>query len=225
MEAKADDKAERAFWAALQAAKGTFAAVHKDGTNPHLRNAYATLGAVLEAVEPSLHINGISIVQTPAPCGDGWALETVIRHRDGHQIAGLVPLIFGSGAEKLNPMQGLGSAISYARRYALMSMLSLTAEDDDGATAGAPTIPQRQAHRNGNGNGQPRTGKALFAWAAEAKEDTGVDVVAWLGKWGERAGVGSKVTQWPEAAVADAYAAAVKAIDKHLASTEGGNDD
>ena len=175
------------FHAALLNAKAKFAPVHKDAKNPHLNNRYATLDAVLEAVEKPLNDEGFVIVQTPVPTEQGWALQTRILFETGEELAGMVPLVFGGTGERINPMQGLGSAISYARRYGLMGLLSLTAEDDDGHGAGYPPQarqqqPQRREERpqraqNGHAEAidparPPRDGKMLYA-VLKGQEDAG----------------------------------------------------
>lgn len=149
---------------ALASARPKFARVEKDGTNPHLHNRYATLGAVLDAVTGPLLEAGIVVTQSPIPVGvEAWALQTTLRHVGGGEISGLVPLEYGE-ARGLNPMQALGSAISYGRRYGLLSLLCLTAEDDDGATAGAPPFARSQPapqsySRNSNRAPAPRAGR------------------------------------------------------------------
>lgn len=131
---------------ALARARQNFARVEKDGQNPHLHNRYATLGAVLDAVTGPLLDAGIVVTQTPIPVGvEAWALKTTLLHVGGGEISGLVPLEYGE-AKGLNPMQALGSAISYGRRYGLLSLLCLTAEDDDGATAGATSYARQGGH-------------------------------------------------------------------------------
>lgn len=186
------------FHAALLNAKAKFSPVRKDAQNPHLRNHYASLESVLEAVEKPLNDEGLVIVQTPVPSDQGWALQTRIVFDTGEELAGLVPLIFGLEGEKINPMQSLGSAISYARRYGLMGLLSLTAEDDDGQGAGHPPhARQQQPHRRDDrpqraSNGQaepidparpPRDGKQLYA-VLKGQEDAG------------RKGIVKRVNEW-----------------------------
>lgn len=111
----------------LLAAKKDMPPVYKDAQNPHLKNHYASLGAVLEAVEGVLAKHGLVIVQTI----NGATLVTAIYDTEtGESLASAYPL----KPVKDDP-QGMGSAITYARRYSLMAMLSLTAEDDDGNAA------------------------------------------------------------------------------------------
>ena len=139
-----DGNSQVAIVKALIAARKAIGPVRKDAKNPHLNNAYATLGAVLDAVIGPLLDHGIVVTQTPVPIEGGrWALQTTLRHEDGGDLTGLVPLEYAE-AKGLNPMQSLGSAVSYARRYGLLSLVCLAAEDDDGAGAGAGP-PRKQA--------------------------------------------------------------------------------
>ena len=80
---------------------------------------------------PVLNDNGITLIQ----CVDGDTVGTTLLHESGQWISGgSVKLII----DKQN-MQGLGSAITYAKRYSLSSILGLaTEEDDDGNTASSP---------------------------------------------------------------------------------------
>lgn len=108
--------------------------VLKNAVNPHLKNRYADLSAVLEAVLPALHANGFCLMQ---PCGQdeyGPYVETTLIHSSGERFASKVYLLIGK-----QDMQAVGSAISYARRYGLLGMAGLAPEDDDGeATKSAP---------------------------------------------------------------------------------------
>jgi hypothetical protein len=118
--------------AALLAAQREISVAVKDSTNPHFKNAYASLGTVIEAVKPALNKQGIVFLQMPVapPFENCLALETILLHESGATISGtcVIPL------EKLNA-QGIGSAITYARRYALASVLGLKVLDDDGEAA------------------------------------------------------------------------------------------
>lgn len=159
METATDDRAEQvALTRALLEARRHFSRIEKDGTNPHLRNRYATLESVLDAVTGPLLDAGVLVTQTPVPMEHGWALKTTLAHVGGGELCGLVPLDCGD-AKGLNPMQALGSAISYARRYGLLTLLCLTAEDDDGATAGHPRRAESAPARPGGGPPAKGTGR------------------------------------------------------------------
>ncbi len=102
--------------------------ITKDATNPFFHSSYATLGAVISSVKSILLKNNLFIAQ---PINDN-RVYTIIYNSDGEQISdGGTPII----CAKSNDPQAQGSAITYARRYGLMSILSLSAEDDDGESA------------------------------------------------------------------------------------------
>lgn len=118
---------------ALVKAQKEMGAVIKNASNPHLKSKYADLGSVLEACQTALHSNGFAIVQ---PCGKddhGAYVETVLAHESGESFASRVYLVVGK-----QDMQGVGSAITYARRYGLLGMAGLAPEDDDGEATKAP---------------------------------------------------------------------------------------
>jgi hypothetical protein len=120
----------------------------KDGTNPHFKNEYVTLDALLGAILPVLHANDIVVMQWPtalsrtvefgvqgpqaAQLGEVPALRTKLLHApSGQSMEDTMPLTL----DKATP-QGQGSAITYARRYSLGSILGLITEtDDDGNSA------------------------------------------------------------------------------------------
>lgn len=122
------------FAEALVKVQGTIKTAVKDATNPAFRSKYADLGAVWEAVKPALQANGFVVVQSPNFEGDIMWLETTLLHVSGERMTGRYPL----RPSKQDP-QGFGSALTYARRYSLSSMLGVVAdEDDDGNAASAP---------------------------------------------------------------------------------------
>lgn len=125
---------------ALVKAQKEMGAVIKNAANPHLKSKYADLGAVLDACQTALHSNGFAIVQ---PCGKdefGAFVDTVLAHESGEKLSSRVYLVIGK-----NDMQGVGSAITYARRYGLLGMTGLAPEDDDGEATKAPKPAPRQA--------------------------------------------------------------------------------
>lgn len=105
-------------------------ALLKDGRGQY--GAYLTLGNLVDAVVPLLHEQGVTVVQIPRLADGQPALYTQLMHAASDScIEGTMPLM----SAQANPQQQ-GSAITYARRYALASMLGLVAdEDDDGQTA------------------------------------------------------------------------------------------
>ena len=125
--------------AALLAAQQELGPVRKDGRNPHFKSTFATLNAVWETCAPVLHAHDLFVVQAPALASASVdTLVTEIRHKSGQ---------FARGILRLNPVkddpQGLGSAITYARRYSLCAMLGLMQSDDDGNEASRHTQRQK----------------------------------------------------------------------------------
>lgn len=110
---------------ALLKAQNQFMTASKDAKNPFFKSKYATLNSVWEAVEKALHDNGLSCLQPIK----GNMVQTVILHTSGQYISSECPIIC---AKEKDP-QALGSAITYARRYALASMLGVMTDDDDDA--------------------------------------------------------------------------------------------
>ena len=124
--------------AAFVKAKRQFGPALKCKTNPAFRSKYADLAACLEAVDDALLANGISLIQETFEDQTGVTVETVFLHESGESIrCGKLHV----PAAKQDP-QGYGSALSYARRYSLMSSCGIAAEDDDGNAACKPPPPK-----------------------------------------------------------------------------------
>jgi len=125
---------------ALATAQGQFGVAQADAWNPHFKSRYATLAAIMAAVQPALSQAGLAVLQIPAVAGKTVSVETVLIHGSGQRISCLL----SADARDTGP-QAIGSVISYLRRYGLASLLSVaTGEDDDGegATARPATRPQ-----------------------------------------------------------------------------------
>jgi hypothetical protein len=108
--------------------------------NPFFKSSYADLPAVLSAVKEPLNNNGITILQphetetnvVENAVVTNHYVETILLHNEsGEFISSRTPIV----CAKQNDPQALGSAITYARRYGLQSLVSLPAEDDDGEAA------------------------------------------------------------------------------------------
>ena len=122
---------------ALAKAQGNMGKALKQANNPHFRSKYADLGNVMDACLPALNEAGIALIQPPGEDEYGRYVETILIHGEsGEQLSCRVPLIVSK-----NDMQGYGSAVTYARRYGLMTMAGIAPEDDDG-NAAAKARPQ-----------------------------------------------------------------------------------
>lgn len=137
----------------LLAIQAKIGAVTKSSTNPHFRSTYADLNEVLGVVKPALNEMGIVISQGSGADAYGKYLETsLIDSTSGQHLSGRV---YFSGNE--DNMQKIGAAITYARRFGLVSLLALESEDDDGETAVGR--PQAQIQNKSN-TGEQRVVKA-----------------------------------------------------------------
>lgn len=137
------------FAKAFVAAQKATEAVKKAATNPHFRSKYADLAEVVEATVPALNANGIAVMQSPGFNGELVTVTTTLLHESGAYVSGTLSM-----RPTKNDPQGIGSAITYARRYALLAMTGAAPEDDDGNAASRPnkersigsaTITQDQA--------------------------------------------------------------------------------
>mgnify|MGYP000846839713 FL=1 len=120
----------KSIYAALAAAQAEMGPALKDSTNPAFRSKYADLASVMAACLPALNKHGIAVIQPPTDDEYGRYVKTILVHESGETLECRVPLIIGK-----NDMQGYGSAVTYARRYGLMSMAGIAPEDDDGNAA------------------------------------------------------------------------------------------
>ncbi|WP_157900135.1 ERF family protein [Rhodoferax koreense] len=112
-------------------AKREFGPALKDKTNPAFRSRYADLGACIDAVEDALLNNGIAMYQETSEDATGVTVETIFLHETGESLrCGKLHV----PAAKQDP-QGYGSALTYSRRYSLMTACGIAPEDDDGNAA------------------------------------------------------------------------------------------
>ncbi|HUV46311.1 MAG TPA: ERF family protein [Dehalococcoidia bacterium] len=116
---------------ALNKVQANLQAAKKGNENPYFHSKYADLLSIWEACREVLTTNGLSVVQVGALDEQGNAyLETMLLHSSGEWIMGKLPL----RTTKADP-QSQGSAITYARRYSLSSIIGLCTEEDDDAEA------------------------------------------------------------------------------------------
>jgi hypothetical protein len=111
---------------------------------------------VIAAVRPVLNKHGLVYAQFPTNLDGAPALETMLIHAEsGEDIAAVMPLVLTK-----NDPQGYGSALTYARRYALLSILGLVGdEDDDANSAIAPRDEVLARNGSAGGDGARDRGK------------------------------------------------------------------
>ena len=120
--------------AALCKAQSEMGPARKGKVNPAFRSNYADLASVIEAVQP-LHDNGLAYSQLVAVDGDIVGVRTVLRHVSGQTLdCGSM-----TARAKDASAQAIGSALTYLRRYSLMTACGIASADDDGNNAGKPS--------------------------------------------------------------------------------------
>ena len=130
---------------ALAKAQAEIEGAKKDSTNPHFKSSYADLASVWDACRKALTGNGLSVVQGPVSDEGRVGVTTMLMHSSGQWLEST----FFMRPTKDDP-QGAGSALTYARRYALAAMVGVAPEDDDGNAAsekpsGKPVAVAQQA--------------------------------------------------------------------------------
>lgn len=108
---------------------------------------YVTLADAIQAVQPATAF-GLSHAQLMTYLGDGlMALRTVLMHESGEQLTSDLPLPIKFENGRGNAMQQLGSALTYARRYGLLSIYGLAGDEDDDAES---TFTEKKTNRDAN---------------------------------------------------------------------------
>lgn len=135
---------------ALIKAQGEFPALPKDSSAGagKFSYKYLSLPALMDLVTPILGQNKLGITQPTRQADGGVCVETVLLHESGQWISGETFIPAGSGDNRASLAQAYGSGITYARRYGLLSLLGVVADDDDDAqTAGYP-VQRTQSKSN-----------------------------------------------------------------------------
>ena len=110
-----------------------------DQINPQWKSKFASLKSVIDAVKPALNANGIFFMQISHPVDAGVGIETVFCKGDEKLSTGVVVV----PVDKANA-QGLGSSMTYAKRYSLAVACGISASEDDDGNAAAAAPPQRR---------------------------------------------------------------------------------
>lgn len=158
--------------AALAKAQGEIENAKFNRVNPHFKNKYADLTAIFDAVRSPLSKNGLAVTQTIEVRETGMILSTKLMHSSGEWLGSEYPLPVSARPQEF------GSALTYAKRYSLASIVGVSADEDDDANAA-------------QGNGAQRTtlpkAKARDIYAKLQAEIDGATDVAALRQWGTEA--------------------------------------
>ena len=203
---------------ALIKAQADMAPLLKSADNPHLKSKYATLAGVQDACLPALGKHDIAVMQSVST---DWVDANNVLVKVGCTLFHSASGEFVINEISLRPVksdpQGIGSAITYGRRYLLMTMAGLAPEDDDGnaasgqaeakktaqtqrTSASAPT--PANSHANGTTTlssdqamsivGEAFVSKAIESWKAPA------DAFNWAADGGFTDNEHSARTRWAE---------------------------
>ena len=131
---------------ALCLAQAEMGGAIKDSNNPFFKSSYADLASVIKVIKEPFAKYGLSFVQLPVTSagGNGIGVSTMLMHKSGQWLQGeyLLPM------DKVTP-QGAASSITYARRYALQSLVGIPSVDDDSEMAmyrnSPPPAPVKEA--------------------------------------------------------------------------------
>ncbi len=129
-----------ALAAALSKAQGEMEGAAKGNTNPHFKSKYADLASVWDACRSPLAKNGLAVLQPVSADGARVTVTTILAHSSGEWLEESLTM-----TAQQNTPQGVGSAITYGRRYGLASMVGIAPEDDDGNAASQAQQPRTRA--------------------------------------------------------------------------------
>lgn len=134
--------------AALAKAQASVKGAKKDASNPFFKTTYADLASVWDACREALTSNGLSVVQFPGFDNGIATLSTMLLHSSGQWLSATA----GAPLAKMDA-QGVGSALTYLRRYTLAAVASVSPEDDDGQAASGV---KRKMERGGVSTASPK---------------------------------------------------------------------
>jgi hypothetical protein len=127
---------------ALAKAQGVMQNAKKDSENPFFKSKYADLGCIIDAVRKPFADNGLSFSQLVEESNDDTAVvTTLLLHTSGEWLSSKLKL----KPTKTDP-QGIGSAITYARRYALSAIAGIASEDDDDGNKASEPAPTKESY-------------------------------------------------------------------------------
>ena len=131
--------------AALNKAQAEMSGAKKGANNPFFKSKYADMNSVVDAVRIPFCNNGLSYSQFPIMQDNKVGVETILMHESGEWMSDILvlPMV------KQDP-QAAGSAITYAKRYALQSIAGIPSEDDDGNSASNQKTPAKQSQQQVN---------------------------------------------------------------------------
>ena len=158
------------FAEALAKAQGQITGAAKDAINPFFKSRYADLASIMDACRKPLSENGIAIIQRARTTENGIEVETILIHSSGEEISETLAL----PVSKFDA-QGIGSAITYARRYGLSALVGVCPDDDDGNAATAAAQRRMQSTPDAKSSSAP-----VGPPPESRRELSSADKIAWF---------------------------------------------
>ena len=124
---------------ALSAAQAEMKNATLNKINPHFKSKYADLAGIRDTVTPALSKHGLAIAQGTDTTENGIVVVTRLMHKSGQWMESRFPIAY-------DKPQTMGSAYTYARRYSLSAMCSISADEDDDANAANEKPVEKPAH-------------------------------------------------------------------------------
>ena len=133
----------------LVSLQGDLPNVKKDATNPHFNKKYADLASVCETLRPLLKSHGFAVTHQTLLDDNRPLLVTTLWHSSGQFLRAV-----SSITPEKPTFQGVGSAITYTRRYDLMALVGLAPDDDDDGNGAGAKQRASQERKPPKSNGQ-----------------------------------------------------------------------
>lgn len=115
---------------AIAKAQGQMRGALKDSANPFFKSKYADLASIWDAIREPFSVNGLAVLQFARSTPAGVEVETTLVHESGELMSETLAMPVAK-----QDAQGVGSAITYARRYGLAAIAGVAPDDDDGNAA------------------------------------------------------------------------------------------
>lgn len=123
---------------ALAKAQSQISPAIKDSTNPFFKSKYADLSSVWNSCKAPLSDNGLAVMQSLDYKDGQTFLVTTLAHESGQWVRSCIPI-----NPTKNDAQGIGSAITYMRRYSLAALVGVTTDEDDDGNAACVATAQK----------------------------------------------------------------------------------
>lgn len=141
--------AEMAFNSAFAEMQSEMPVITENGQikiGNEVRSKYALFEDINDTVKPILKTHGFAVTFKTKTVENGITVTAILMHKDGHREDTEMTLQADTSGSK-NAVQGVGSSVSYAKRYGLLALLNITTrgDDDDGQAGGAKLITEDQA--------------------------------------------------------------------------------